>query len=91
MNVLVKYGLYASLLLIVLSLGSLLVLGTGAENFGIGEIIGYSSILLSLVFIYFGLAEYQRKNGSMSFIKNLGIGTGIALFPYQRKDEEEDK
>lgn len=78
-----RFGTYAALVLIAMGLLSFLLLGTSPENYNIGEVIGYSSIVIALLFIYFGIKNYRDKqlNGSISFWNGLKIGLLIALFP----------
>lgn len=78
-----RFGTYAALVLIGMGLLSFLLLGTSQENYNIGEIIGYSSIVIALVFVYFGIKNYRDKhlNGNISFWKGIQIGLLIALFP----------
>lgn len=47
------------------------------------EIIGYASIVASLIFVYLGILRYREKEngGQLSFGKGLGVGTLITLFP----------
>lgn len=79
-NTVIKYGLYAFLSGFVL-FGLPFLFGMGVD-FDYGELIGYTSIILSLLFIYFGI-RYYRDNvneGKVSLGKALGIGMLIALF-----------
>ena len=76
----IKFGLYGFLTAAILFLLAL-VLG-GKLSYGTQEIIGYSSIVVSLVFVFFGIKNYRDKenHGSISFGKALGIGMLITLF-----------
>lgn len=62
-------------------MATLLLFGTDPQYYDIGEVVGYSSIVISLLFIFFGLKEYQKSNGGLSFWESLKIGMGISLFP----------
>lgn len=79
-NTVIKYGLYALLSgFILFGLPFLLGMGT---NYDYGELIGYSSMIISLLFVYFGIKHYRDKvnNGKVSLGKAIGIGMLIALF-----------
>ncbi|PIA79131.1 hypothetical protein BFR04_06320 [Gaetbulibacter sp. 4G1] len=89
-NTVIKYGLYA-LLSGFLLFGIPFLLGMGV-NFDYGELIGYTSMILSLLFVYFGIKHYRDKvnNGKISLGKAIAIGMliasfsaiGVALFDY---------
>lgn len=55
--------------------------GMGVD-YDYGELIGYTSMVLSLLFIFFGIKHYRDKenNGKVSFKKALAMGMLIALF-----------
>lgn len=76
----IKYGLYALISGFVL-FGLPFFLGMGVD-FDYGELIGYTSMVLSLLFVYFGIKHYRDKvnNGKVSLGKAIGIGMLIALF-----------
>ena len=76
----IKFGKYAFITAAVLFLAAL-VLGKSL-SYGAQEIIGYSSIVVSLVFVFFGIKNYrdQENGGSISFGKALKIGMLITLF-----------
>ena len=59
----------------------LAVVGTDPAYFDIGEVIGYTTIVLCLSFVFIGMRQYELTSESSNFITRLGIGTGISLFP----------
>ncbi|WP_298237397.1 DUF4199 domain-containing protein [uncultured Algibacter sp.] len=79
-NTIFKYGLY-SLICGFLFFGLPFLLGMGV-NFDYGELIGYASMILSLLFVYFGIKHYRDKvnNGKVSLGKAIAIGMLISLF-----------
>lgn len=79
-NTVIKYGLYALISGFVL-FGLPFIFGMGV-NFDYGELIGYSSMIISLMFVYFGIKHYRDKvnAGKVSLGKAIGIGMLIALF-----------
>lgn len=86
----IKYGLYA-LLSGFLFFGLPFIFGMGVD-FDYGELIGYTSMILSLLFVYFGIKHYRNKvnSGKVSLGKAIAIGmlitlfsaVGVALFDY---------
>ena len=79
-NTVIKYGLYA-LISGFIFFGLPFFLGMGVD-YDYGELIGYTSMILSLLFVYFGIKHYRDKvnNGKVSLGKALEIGMLIALF-----------
>lgn len=54
---------------------------SGTLDFKYGEIIGYSSILLSMLFVYFGIRSFRDKvrDGIISFSKAFQVGILITV------------
>ena len=79
-NTVIKYGLYALLSGFIL-FGLPFLFGMGVD-FDYGELIGYTSMILSLLFVYFGIKHYRDKvnEGKISLGKAIKIGMLIALF-----------
>ena len=79
-NTVFKYGLYA-LLSGFLLFGFPFMLGMDVD-YDYGELIGYSSMIISLLFVYFGIKHYRDKvnDGKVSLGRAIGIGMLIALF-----------
>ncbi|PWH84096.1 DUF4199 domain-containing protein [Algibacter marinivivus] len=79
-NTVIKFGLYALISGFVL-FGLPFFLGMGVD-FDYGELIGYTSMILSLLFVYFGIKHYRDKvnSGKVSLGKSIKIGMLIALF-----------
>jgi putative flippase GtrA len=77
----IRYGLYGAiticgLFLLGLFLGKLLDL-----SYSLREVIGYSSMVISLCFVFFGIKHYRDSvnNGLVSFGKALIIGVLVSL------------
>ncbi len=72
-----SYGLITGFAIFILHL----VLGIKNFDYSTNEILGYTSILLSLSFIFFGLKYYRDKvnNGLLSLRKAITIGILISL------------
>jgi hypothetical protein len=79
-NTVIKYGLYA-LLSGFIFFGLPFFLGLGVD-FDFGELVGYTSMVLSLLFVYFGIKHYRDEvnGGKVSLLKATAIGMLIALF-----------
>lgn len=75
-----KFGFYALFTAAGLFLLALLV-GNGLDYF-VQEVIGYTTMAISLIFVFFGIRHYRdRENeGQITFLKALGIGMLISLF-----------
>ena len=84
-NIVVTYGSYSALFLILIGLISFFALG-GADaaytTYSTGEVIGYGSILLCTAFVILGIRRYRdEKGGSIGFGESLKVGALIMLFP----------
>jgi hypothetical protein len=89
-NTVIKFGLLAFLSGFIL-FGLPFFLGMGVD-YDYGELIGYTAMILSLLFVYFGIKHFRDKenNGKISYRKTILIGMlitfgsalGVALFDY---------
>ena len=84
--VIIKYGAYSAAFLIVFGIITFLIMGgatSGPQDYAKWEVIGYLTILLSLVFVYLGIKKYrdEENEGEISFGRALKIGALIVLFP----------
>ena len=79
-NTVLKYGIWSALSIFVLFLISSLLLKDLDLN--TQEIYGYVSIVVSLLFVFFGIKHFrdQENHGLLSFGKGLLIGLLISLF-----------
>jgi hypothetical protein len=77
-----RFGLYGMLSLIGLTVLSFLIFD-GGRDYDKMEIAGYLTIVLSMVFVYFGLRHYRdRVNGGvLTFGRGIRLGLLIALVP----------
>jgi len=76
-----RYGLYG--VLVVLASGVIQYIIFPKCSFETQEVIGYLTIFLSMIFVFFGMRQYRNKinNGVLSFGQGLKIGTLIVLIP----------
>lgn len=79
-----RYGLYATLVTVGIPLVLFIIMDeSGRANYKLGEIIGYSTILLSMVFVFLGIKKHrdENKGGVISFGEALLAGSLIAALP----------
>ena len=78
-----RYGFYAILAILILTAIHVFVLMPPAISYAAAEVVGYLTMTLSMVFVFFGIKHYrdQVNNGSLSFGEGLKIGLLIALGP----------
>jgi len=78
-NPIIRNGVYSGLLMLVLFAVAYFIGG----DFEKQEIIGYLSILISLVFVFLGIKQYRDEigKGSISFGKAMQVGLLIVLVP----------
>ncbi|HEV8287069.1 MAG TPA: DUF4199 domain-containing protein [Chitinophagaceae bacterium] len=76
-----RYGLYGTL--VVLASGIIQFIVFPKCNFKVQEVIGYLTILLSMIFVFIGIRHYRNyiNNGELSFGQGLKVGTLIVLIP----------
>lgn len=75
----IRYSLYGSLTLTVLFVVGMAI--GGSIDYSTSEVFGYASMVISLLFVFFGIKHFRDKenNGSVSFGKALLIGVLISL------------
>ncbi|WP_179957770.1 DUF4199 domain-containing protein [Exilibacterium tricleocarpae] len=71
----IKWGLIAGLVMVGVPLITYLLIGGGPETFAIGEIIGYATIILSLLLIFIAINEFRRLQPD----QKVGFGRGLAI------------
>jgi hypothetical protein len=77
----IRFGFLYGLALVVSFYLSHLILGTNPDNFAIGEIVGYSVMIISSLAVVMGIKEYQQKRAPapLGFMGALGVGLGISI------------
>ncbi len=78
-NTVLRYGVYSAITICVLSFAGWF-LGQHLD-YSIQEVIGYTSMVVSLLFVFFGIKYFRDKenDGVISFGKALFIGILISL------------
>ncbi|MDX2049035.1 MAG: DUF4199 domain-containing protein [Chitinophagaceae bacterium] len=77
-----RYGIYSTLLLLGLGMINLFIIAR-AGSYAVQEVAGYLSILLSMIFIFFGVRHYRDhvNKGTLGFGEGLKVGVLILLIP----------
>lgn len=75
-----RYGLMQGIFLFVAIFASYFLFGDSPENYGKGEIYGYSMMILSCTAIFFAAKHYRDKynNGVIGFLPCAGLGIGVS-------------
>ncbi len=78
-NTVIRYGVYSAITICALALAGWF-LGKNLD-YSIQEVIGYTGMVVSLLFVFFGIKHFRDKenNGAVSFGKALLIGVLISL------------
>jgi len=76
----IKFGMYSLLTAVVIFL--LALVSIKEMSYSVQEIIGYLTMVVSLLFVFFGIRYYRDKvnDGKVSFGKALLIGLLISVF-----------
>lgn len=76
-----KFGFFAGLIMTVIGFVSLALSGGENPDYGTGEILGYTSMVLSSVMVVVGIYQYREKTlgGTIGFGKALKLGTLISI------------
>lgn len=80
-RIVIIYGLIAGTIVAAMILLSIPLWNNGTLNFDNGEITGYSTMVIALSLIFFGIKSYRDKhgNGTITFGKGVKIGLLISL------------
>ena len=80
-KIVLTYGLIAGAIVSVLILGSVPLWNRGVLNFDNSEVVGYTSIIIALSMVFFGIKTCRdfHFNGSISFWQGIKIGLMITL------------
>lgn len=80
-KIVITYGLIAGAIVGGMMLITMPLFKNGTLHFENGELLGYSSMVISLSVIFFGVKTFRDKhsNGAITFLKGLQIGLLITL------------
>ena len=79
-----RYGLYSAAVMVGVFLVTFFFIAKESEmGYKIAEIVGYATILLSMVFVFLGIKKHRDENnaGVISFGEALKVGVLIVLIP----------
>ncbi len=81
-QVIFRYGLYSAFAIVVLSAIHLFVVMPNS-SWDTGEIYGYLTMILSMIFVFMGIRYYRDhvNHGFLSFKEGLKLGALIVLIP----------
>lgn len=83
-QIILRNGLIAAAIMIGIPLiGWLFMDEEALMDFKTGEIIGYGTMVVSMIFVFLGIKQYREKEnkGQLSFIEGLKLGLMITVFP----------
>lgn len=80
-KVVFRYGLLSALCIVVLSFGAFFLVPQ--DNFKLGEIFGYLSMVVAMIFVFMGIKHYRDRvnGGTLTFGQGMKIGVLIVLIP----------
>ena len=80
-KIVLRYGIYSTIFIIALM--SVFFFLVRNLNYDKQEVAGYLSMLVSMVFVFFGIKHYrnEKNNGFLTFGQGLKVGVLIVLFP----------
>lgn len=78
-----RFGLFGIYTQLALFLISWLISNSRPENYKTQEVVSWVGILLSVIFVYFGMKYYRDKQngGTLGFGEGMKLGLLIVLFP----------
>jgi len=78
-KIILTHGLIAGLIVSLIILGSIPLWNRGILNFDNSEIAGYTTIVIALSMVFFGIKSYRDYHGSISFWQGVKVGLMITL------------
>jgi len=80
-KVILIYGLIAGSIVAAMMFITMPMYQSGALNLDNGEWVGYTTIVVALSMVFFGIKSYRdnHSNGSISFVKGFKVGILITL------------
>lgn len=80
-KIVITFGLISGAISSAMMFGTLPLMNRGILNFKNGEILGYTSMFLSFLLIFFGVRAYRENigGGTISYRRGLGVGLLIMV------------
>lgn len=79
MNAILRYSLISASILSLLMFGPYFLFGARPEWMKLGEIVGYTSMLLCLSATYFAMRAEAQRRGRLGYTRAFAIGAGVSL------------
>ena len=78
-----RFGMYGVYTMIIFFLVEWFIFGDDTKDYSVREIVGWVGIVLSTIFVYFGIKYYRdrQNNGMLSFGEGLKLGVLLTLLP----------
>ena len=79
-KIVLKYGTIASIIVVGIPAVSMVFTGSGRDSFDMGEVIGYSSMIVAMGLVYFAMRYFRDKEneGELTFGQGMKIGVLIS-------------
>ena len=71
----IKWGMISGLIMVGIPMITYLLIGGGPETYRVGELIGYATIVLSLLLIFIAINEVRKLQPE----QRIGFGKGLAI------------
>lgn len=78
MNTVLRYGLIAAAFVSLLLFAPYFLFGARPEWMKVGEIVGYTSMLLCLTATYFAMRRESERRGGLGYGQALAVGVGVS-------------
>ncbi len=78
MKAILRYGLIGGAVLCLPMFGPMLLFGVQPEWMRLGEIIGYTSMVLCMSATWFAMRHEQQRCGDLGFSRLFGVGVGVS-------------
>ena len=74
-KIVLKYGTIASIIVVGIPAVSMVFTGSGRDSFDMGEVIGYSSMIVAMGLVYFAMRYFRDKEneGELTFGQGMKI------------------
>ena len=78
-----RYGAFSAISIIALFMVGFAINGLCGENYELQEIFGYANMVISMVFVFFGIKHFRDhiNGGTLTFGKGMKVGLLIVLIP----------
>jgi ethanolamine transporter EutH len=78
-RIVITYGLISGTIVAAMMFITMPMLNNGTINFDNGEFIGYTSMVISLSLIFFGVKTYRDKQGNGAITFGQGVKVGLMI------------